>query len=51
MKIEVTFDAESDKPHVSLAPETQEETEQLRLLIAFERVSFFISLEDEEVPA
>lgn len=49
MKIDVTFDEVSGKPHISLIPENPEEKDQLLTIIAFSEVSFFVTLDDEEV--
>jgi hypothetical protein len=48
MKIEISFDAQAQKPHVTLIPESTAERDQIRILIAFSEVSFFIELDDDE---
>ena len=49
MKVRIAFDAESEKPHVTLIPENQGEADEIRMLIAFEEVSFFIELDDDDL--
>lgn len=49
MKVDIIFDATSQKPHVSFQPETPEEADQVRLLAAFQDVTFFFTVDEDEV--
>jgi hypothetical protein len=46
--VRIAFDEESAKPHVTLIPETQGEADEIRMLIAFQEVTFFIELDSDD---